>query len=274
METGLPEQALANFEKSSTIVPKGRTQPVLADAPAEWADLQRRKGLLLASLEVPTPVIVAAAPAPTPTSTPFAVHLPERPGASPPAEVLAEVPTPRPAPISGPPGVPLPATALALRGDLVALLADPVVSLRAGDALRPLLARLDAALARGAAMAATAERSLRRELSGNAGAPVLRAALEAGLEAHRERRYEEAARLARAAGHLVPGAGQPDLLRTVALATLWVLSGETRADLEAEARSAYAAWRSRRAAGTPAPRFLSPALRERLERPSPVPSRG
>lgn len=35
METGLPEQALANFEKSSTLVPKGRSKPVLADAPEE-----------------------------------------------------------------------------------------------------------------------------------------------------------------------------------------------------------------------------------------------
>ena len=78
METGLTEQALSNFEKSSTMVPKGRTQPVLADAPAEWTDLQRRKGLLLASLEVPTPVQVAAAPPPSPTPTPFALRLPER----------------------------------------------------------------------------------------------------------------------------------------------------------------------------------------------------
>ena len=64
METGLVDQALANFEKSSTIVPKGRTQPVLADAPAEWADLRRRKAQLLAGLEVPTPVAVAVASAP------------------------------------------------------------------------------------------------------------------------------------------------------------------------------------------------------------------
>ena len=97
---------------------------------------------------------------------------------------------------------------------------------------------------------------------------------EAGLEAQRERRYEEAARLARIAGRLAPGAPQPDLLRAAALGTLWVLEGEKRAALEAEARAAFASWRSRRPAGAPTPRFFSPALRERLERPVPVPSHG
>jgi tetratricopeptide (TPR) repeat protein len=274
METGLPEQALANFEKSSTIVPKGRTQPVLADAPAEWADLQRRKSVLLATLDVPTPVVVAAATIPSPTATPFALQLPERTALPPPTAVPAFVALPRPAPATGPTGVPLPPGVLALREDLAALLADPSVSLRAGDALRPRMARLDAALGRGAAAAAAAELSLRRELSAPAGSAVLAAVLEAALEAHRERRYEESARISRIAGRLAPAAPQPDLLRASSLETLLILLGETRPGLAAEAREAYGAWRARRPPGAPPPRFLSPALRERLERPAPVPSRG
>ncbi len=273
METGLPEQALANFEKSATMIPKGRKQPVLADAPEEWADLQRRRDRLLASLEVPTPVIVAAAPTPAPTPTPFSVRLPERSPVVAPTEVPAVAALPRTVP-PPPSAVPPPPEALALREDLSALLADPATSVRAGEAIRPRLARLESALRRGAAAASAEERALRRELSGDAGEPVLRALLEAGLEAHRERRYEEAARLARVAGRLVPGAPQPHLLRAAVLGTLWILEGEARAGLEAEAREAYGTWSSLRPAGSPAPRYLSPALRERFERPRPVPSHG
>jgi len=208
METGLTEQALSNFEKSSTMVPKGRTQPVLADAPAEWTDLQRRKGLLLASLEVPTPVQVAAAPPPSPTPTPFALRLPERTVVpqAPDIPVVAAVPEPAPARAPGPAAVLLPASALSLRGDLAALLGDPAVAARAGASLRTFLGRLDTALGRGPAAAGTAERALRKELSGEPGAPVLLAALEAGLEAHRERRYEEAARLRDQIQSMQPGA--------------------------------------------------------------------
>lgn len=277
METGLTEQALSNFEKSSTMIPKGRSQPVLADAPAEWEDLKRRKALLLASLEVPTPVVVAAGPSWSPTPTPFALHLPERtvpplqPTESP---AVAVVPVPVPARSRGPAGLSLPATALALRGDLADLLAEPSVALEAGERLRGSLARLDAALGRGPAAAVAAERSVRRELAGKEGEPVPKAVLEAGLQACRERRYEEAARLARVAARLVPEAPQPHLLRAAALGTLWILEGERRAGLEVEAVEAYGAWRSRRAATSPVPRFLSPVLRERLERPRPVPSQG
>ena len=273
METGLPEQALANFEKSATMIPKGRKQPVLADAPGEWADLQRRRDRLLASLEVPTPVIVAAAPTPAPTPTPFAVRLPERTAPAAPTQVPAVAALPRSAPPL-PSAVPPPPEALALREDLSTLLSDPGTSERAGETLRPRLARLESALRRGAAAARAEERALRRELSGEAGKPVLRAALEAGLEAHRERRYEEAARFARVAGRLIPDAPQPHLLRAAALGTLWILEGEASAGLEAEAREAYGTWSSLRPAGAPAPRYLSPVLRDRLERPRPVPSHG
>lgn len=272
METGLLEQALANFEKSSTMVPKGRKQPVLADAPAEWADLQRRKALLLARLEVPTPVLVAAAPEPTATATPFAVRLPERtPPPEPTAPVVAALPTRPPRPVPSP--VPMPPGAVALRADLAALLAEPAVAVSDGGAVRATLARLDAAIARGAAAAANADVTLRRELAGRDGAALLAAALEAGLEAHRERRYEEAARLAAVAGRLSPSAPQPRLLEAASLATLWVLEGEARPALEAGAREAYSRWRALRPPGAAPPRFLSPALRERLERPVPAPSR-
>lgn len=276
METGLVEQALSNFEKSSTMIPKGRKQPVLADAPTEWADLQRRKALLLASLEVPTPVVVAAAPASTATPTPFAVRLPER--APPPeptlAVAVAVAALPRPLPTAARTSVPVPPSALGLREDLAALLSDPAVSLRAGEALPAALAQLESAIARGAPAAAAADGALRRELSGKLGEPVVRAALAAALEAHRDRRYEEAARLARRASHLAPAAPQPYLLESAALGTLWVLDGERSAALEGGAREAYAAWRSRRPPDAPPPLFLSPALRERLTVALPVPSHG
>jgi tetratricopeptide (TPR) repeat protein len=276
METGLTEQALSNFEKSSTMIPKGRTQPVLADAPAEWEDLQRRKSLLLASLGVPPPVLVAAAPSPSPAPTPFSIRLSDRAVVAVPSAVpvLAAAPTPLPSRTSAPVREALPATALALRSDLAGLLAEPSVSVRVGDRLRGSLARLEAALGKGSAASAAAERIVRKELAGSAGQPVLRAALGAALEACRERRYEEAARLARAAGRLVPDAPQPHLLRAAALGTLWVLEGERRNDLETEAVEAYESWRSRRPAGAPQPLFLSPSLRKQLERPVPVPSRG
>ena len=276
METGLTEQALANLEKSSTMIPKGRTQPVLADAPAEWEDLKRRKSLLLASLEVPTPVLVAAAPSPPATPTPFALRLSERTVVplGPDIPVVAGIPEPVPARAPGPAAVTFPASVLSLRGDLADLLAEPAVAARVGGSLRTFLGRLDTALGRGPAAAGAAERALRKELSGESGAPVLRAALEAGLEAHRERRYEEAARLATVTGRLVPNAPQPDLLRAVALGTLWILGGESSTGFETEARAAFVAWQARRPGAASVPRFLSPALRERLERPSPVPSRG
>ncbi len=276
METGLTEQALSNFEKSSTMIPKGRSQPVLADAPVEWEDLRRRKALLLASLEVPTPVLVAAAPSPSPTPTPFAVRLPERAVVPVPSEVpvLAAAPAPSPSRAPAPAVEALPATALALRGDLADLLAEPSVSVRAGDGLRAILVRLEAAFGKGSAASAAAERIVRKELAGSVGVPVLRAVLEAALEACRERRYEEAARLARTAGRLVPESPQPHLLRAAALGTLWILEGERRSDLETEAVEAYESWRSRRPSGAPLPLYLSPTLRERLERPRPVPSRG
>jgi hypothetical protein len=251
METGLTEQALSNFEKSSTMIPKGRSQPVLADAPAEWEDLRRRKSLLLASLEVPTPVLVAAA-----------------------VPVLATAPAPSPSRVPATVVEALPATALALRGDLADLLAEPSVLGRARVGLRGSLVRLEAALGKGPAAAEAAERNVRKELAGSVGEPVLKAVLGAALEACRERRYEEAARLARTAGRLVPEAPQPHLLRAAALGTLWILEGERRGDLETEAVEAYASWRSRRPAGAPQPLYLSPTLRERLERPRPVPSRG
>lgn len=273
METGLVEQALANFEKSSTMVPKGRKQPVLADAPAEWADLQRRKATLLARLEVPTPVVVAELPSPTATPTPFAVRLPER-TPLPEATPVATAGTARSLPTATTTAIPVPASVLALRDDLAALLADPVVSLRAGEVLRESLARLDGAIARGAPAAAAAEAALRKALAGKEGELVVRAALEAGLEAHRDHRYEEAARLARRASHLAPAAPQPLLLESAALATRWILDGEKDASLEAQAREAYGAWRSRRPVGAPLPPFLSPALAERLGSPVPVPSRG
>lgn len=276
METGLSEQALVNFEKSFTMVPKGRSQPVLADAPAEWEDLKRRKGLLLASLEVPTPVQVAAAPLPSPTPTPFALRLPERTAlpAAPDQPVASSLPKPVPAPVSASPAAILPASALALRGDLADLLGDPAVAVRAGAPLRELLARIDRALGRGPSAATSTERTLRKELSGESGRAIVRAVLEAGLEAHRERRYEEAARLARTAGRLVPEAGQPDLLRAVALGTLWILEGEEADEVGSEARAAFVAWQARRPGNLPSPRILSPALRERLDRPRPVPSHG
>lgn len=276
METGFVEQALANFEKSSTMIPKGRTQPVLADAPAEWADLQRRKALLLASLDVPTPVQVAAAPSPSPTPTPFALRLPERTVVplAPDLPVIAGIPSPVPARAPEPAAVPMPASALVLRGDLADLLGEPAVAVRVGDSLRAFVVRLDSALGRGPAAAGTAEKALRKELSGESGAPVLRAVLEVGLDAHRARRYEEAARLARTAGRLAPEAPKPHLLRAVALGTLWILEGERAAGVETEAREAFVAWEARRPVEASIPRFLSPALRERLERPRPVPSRG
>jgi tetratricopeptide (TPR) repeat protein len=276
METGLPEQALANFEKSSTMIPKGRSRPVLADAPAEWEDLKRRRSLLFASLEAPTPVQVAAVVSPVPIPTPFALRLPERTAVPvvPAAPVVAGVPEPVPVRAPEPAAVVLPASALSLRGDLADLVGDPAVAVRAGDSLRAFLGRLDAALGRGPAAALTVERALRKELPGENGAPVLRAVLEAGLEAHRERRYEEAARLARTAGRLTPGAGQPDLLRAVALGTLWILEGEREDGVETEARAAFVAWRARRPENAPVPQFLSPELRERLERPKRVPSHG
>jgi tetratricopeptide (TPR) repeat protein len=273
METGLLEQALVNFEKSATLVPKGRSQPVLADAPAEWADLARRRAALLARLEPPAPTptaVVAAAPEPTPT--PFAVRLPERVPPTP-AAAVAAAPTPSAGPAPSPaPG--LPASTLALRDDLAALLADPAVALRAEEPLRKALGRLEAALRRGASAAAAEEQALRRDLASGAGAALPRAALAAGLEAQRDRRYADAARLARLAARLVPEAPQPHLLRCAALGAEWVLGGETRADLAAEAREALGSWLSRRPAGAPPSPFLSPALRERLERPASVPSRG
>jgi len=273
METGLREQALSNLEKSSTMVPKGRTQPVLADAPAEWADLQRRKALLLAELETPTPVAVAVATVAPPTPTPFVLRLPERTPLPAPTEAPAVAERPRPTPPPAPSPAALPATALALREDLVALLAEPAVALAAGEGLRGRVARLDAALGRGAKEAAAAEREARRALAGAEGGPLLRAALEAGLEAQRGRRYEDAARLAGVASRLVPAAPQPHLLRAVALGTLWLLRGEEGSAWEGEARGAFRAWVALRPAGAPPPAFLSPALRERLERPRPTPGR-
>jgi tetratricopeptide (TPR) repeat protein len=274
METGLSEQALANFEKSSTMIPKGRSQPVLADAPREWEDLKRRRGLLLASLETPTPARVAAPPPLPATPTPFALRLPERTVGPPEPELplVAGLPEPVPARAPAMAAVLLPASALSLRGDLADLVGDPAVGLIVGDVLRTSLARLDAALGQGPAIAGAAERALRAELSGERGRPVLRAVLEAGLEAHRERRYDEAARLARAAGRLAPGAPQPHLLRAVALGTRWILEGEREDGVETEAREAFVAWRARRPEKDPLPAFLSPELRGRLERPSPVPS--
>ena len=265
METGLPEQALANFEKSATIVPKGRSRPVLADAPAEWADLERRRAALLARLDVPSPVAVAAAATPTPEPTPLALRLPTRvpEPTAPPALAVAAIPSPTSRPT--PEVAPLPATALELRDDLAALLAEPVVAVRAGDLLRSRLGMLEAALARGPAVAAAAERRLRSELAGKPGELLLLASLQAGLEAHRDRRYEESARLARVAGRLAPARPQPHLLRAVSLGTKWVLDGERNAKLEDEAREAYAAWRARRRADAPPSRFLSPSLGARLE---------
>lgn len=112
MEMGLTEQALANLEKSETY-------GLVKKWPQEWADLSRRKSLLLAKLSpspAPSPVAAVAAAAepataaatpvlvaaPPPTSTPVTVRLPspaaepvasgERRPALPPsaAEVLAE----------------------------------------------------------------------------------------------------------------------------------------------------------------------------------------
>ena len=273
METGLVEQALANFERSSTMVPKGRSHPVLADAPTEWADLQRRKALLLSRLEVPTPIAIAAAPTPAPTPTAFAVRLPERTPLPEPTRV-AVVGSPRPLPTATTPAAPVPPTALALRDDLGALLADPTVSLRAGNVLRSGLVRLDAAIAGGGAAASRVEEALRRELAGRDGEPLLRAALAAGLDAQRDRRYGEAAALARRASRLAPAAPQPYLLEAAALASAWVLAGESDAALGERARDAYGAWRARRPAGAPLPPFLSPAIAERLGSPVPVPSHG
>lgn len=274
METGLTEQALSNFERSSTMIPKGRTQPVLADAPAEWEDLRRRRAVLLASLEVPTPV-VAVAPA-SPAPTPFAIRIPDRTvdPLPPEAPAVAAAPAPSPTRTPAPAVERLPATALALRRDLADLLAEPSVSLRAGKGLGGRLVRLEAALEKGSGAAAAAELELRQELAGSAGEPLLGAVLGAALEACRERRYEDAARLARTAGRLAPAAPQPHLVRAAALGTLWILDGERKGELEAEAVEAYAAWRTRRPAGAPQPLFLSPTLRERLERARPAPSRG
>lgn len=273
METGLREQALVNLEKSATLVPKGRSRPVLADAPEEWADLARRRAILLAELEPPPAPTAVIAAAPDPTATPFALRLPERTpqipavvasAATPPAPVPSRVPPPAPA---------IPATAFALRDDLSALLADPVVAVRSGEPLRKLLGRLDASCRQGAAAAAAGERAIRRELESSAGAPVLASALAAGLEAQRDRRWADAARLARVSGRLFPSAPQPQLLRCAAVGTEWILGGETRAELAAEAREAFGAWLARRPAGAPRSRFLSPALMERLGQPEPVPSR-
>lgn len=272
METGLLEQALANFEKSATIVPKGRSRPVLADAPAEWADLERRRATLLARLEAPPPTAIAVAAA-EPTPTPFAVRLPDR--APPPTVAVAALPTSPPAPPAAPSDEPaVPASALDLREELARLLADPAVGVRAAGPLRAVVARLDAALRRGPGAAAAEERAVRRELESGSAAEIPRAILLSGLEAQRDRRYEEAARLARLAASLVPGAASPHLLRCAALGSALVLGGEERPELEQEAREAYVAWLSRRAPGAPPSPFLSPALRQRLERPGPVPSPG
>lgn len=274
METGLPEQALANFEKSSTLVPKGRSKPVLADAPEEWADLARRKALLLARLEVPTPAaLVVAAPTvlPSPLPTALAIRLPER-TAAPVPEPTVRVALATPA--TGPTRAPLPASLAVLRADLVLLLAEPSFSVRAGEAARAYVTRVDATSVRGTSVAAGVEAALRRELSGRAGEPLVKAALAAALEAHRERRFEEAARLASVAGRLAPSSAPPRLLRAIALGTRWLLEGEARPGLESEARAAFSAWRALRPPGSPDPRFLSPQLRDRLGSPAPAPSRG
>ena len=272
METGLIEQALANFEKSATIVPKGRSRPVLADSPAEWADLERRRAEILARMEAPPPTAVAVAAA-EPTPTPFALRLANR--APPPTVAVAALPPPSPTPAAASPSEPaFPASALALREELAGLLADPAVAIRAAGPLRAALARFDAALRRGPDAAAAEEKALRRELESGSAAEIPRALLTSGLEAQRDRRYEEAARLARLAASLVPGAASPHLLRCAALGSAFVLGGEERPELEREAREAYTAWLSRRAADAPPSPFLSPALRQRLERPRPIPSPG
>lgn len=272
METGLLEQALANFEKSATIVPKGRSRPVLADSPAEWADLERRRAVLLARIETPPPTAVAVAAA-EPTPTPFALRLPER--APRPTAAVAALPPPAPTPAAAAPDEPaLPATALALREELAGLLGDPAVVVRAAGPLRAVVARLDAALRRGPVAAAAEEKAVRRDLESGPAAEIPRALLVSGLEAQRDRRYEEAARLARHAANLVPGEASPHLLRCAALGSAFVLGGEERPELEREAREAYTAWLSRRPTGAPPSTFLSPALRQRLERPGPIPSPG
>ena len=118
MEMGLTEQALANLEKSETY-------GLVKKWPEEWADLSRRKELLLARLEpaaaprptallasappavrpAPTPVAPVAVVAAVPAATPIALKLP-----TPPPDRVAALPAARPSPA---PSVASPAALLA-----------------------------------------------------------------------------------------------------------------------------------------------------------------
>lgn len=135
MEMGLTEQALANLEKSETY-------GLVKKWPEEWADLSRRKELLLARLE--------PAAAPRPTALLASAPTPLRPSATPvaPAAVVAAVPTATPIALKLPTPPPDRVAALpAAKGSPVPTAASPAAFLSAAlDALGA--GRLDEAEAR------------------------------------------------------------------------------------------------------------------------------
>lgn len=123
MELGMNEQALTNFQKSESAgwVVKWKK---------EWADLQRRRDVLLARLEAPLPVkptaVLAAAP---PTATPVVVAalVPTRP-------LAAIAPTPTPFALRLPTVAAAPPTpAISREAELRALLRGGLEALARGD---------------------------------------------------------------------------------------------------------------------------------------------
>ncbi|MEO6323820.1 MAG: hypothetical protein ABIT01_09215 [Thermoanaerobaculia bacterium] len=276
MEMGLSDQALANFEKSESIVPAGRSRAVILGWREEYADLQRRKKQLLATLEAALP----PTPAPSPTKAPaLVITLPTAVPTS--VSVSPALPTPIPtrialaptaAPVPSVPAIPESAERLALRtlrAEWNSWLVDEKVGSAVRDPLGRLLRELDKKLEQRETPNGKAE--ARRELESARSrfqseiAPLLRArCLSLAVEALASRQWDEVDRFGARARTADPRAAQPDLLLCVANATRYILEGRRDSLRLEEARKFLRAWKSKVPTGTPTPRFLSPAVREVL----------
>ena len=259
MELGDDARALGNFERSLSMFPADRKEPLIRGWKEEYGDLQARMAVLLQRMDAapvppsrsPAPVAAAAAP-PTPPPTPV---------------VVARVPLPA-APTASPvrptPAGPSPLDAVIAR--YRSLMSDDVLGATARPLLEVRVARLQGGRSNGpdagsaAATAADEERAFRARV-----APALRtAALRAALDAYGRQDWPQMeAHLARART-VEAGAPQADVLECAAQLTRFVLGGRSDARQLRTARELFLGWRAKVGARRGLPAILSPSMRTLL----------
>lgn len=276
MEMGLNDQALANFEKSESIVPAGRSRPAITEWKKEYADLLRRKKVLLSGLEasiaVPTPRAEAL-----PTQAPrVVVALPTLPPVTPESKPTAIQIRLANASATATP-VSSPATAsrtpersglLALRAEWKVWLDNPELGVSSRVPLAPLVAEIDRLLVQTPAPSSPELVRLTTEIRSRfraSIAPRLRSiCLSHSLEALGARQWTDVEKFAELARKADPQAAQPDLLLSALFGTRFVLGGRSDPPQLERARSFYRAWRGKIDPNAPPPRFLSPSLLQLL----------